>query len=69
MCVDFVVTNHSRVCQGRHHSSAVIEPRDPISCENCFLSYRDFCGMYSGKIVFCIQAKVTYCWHSLSGMG
>ena len=31
-------------------SLAVIEPCDPISCENCFHSYGDFC----------IQAKVTY---------
>ena len=38
-----------RVCQDRHHSSAVTEPRDPISCENCFLSYRDFCVLHSGK--------------------
>ena len=30
-------------------SSAVIEPHDPISCENCFLSYGDFCVLYSGK--------------------
>ena len=57
-----------RVCQDLHHPSAVIKPRDTISCENCFLSYGDFCVLYSGIIVFCIQAKVTYCWHSLSGM-
>ena len=44
-----------------HHSTAVIEPRDPISCENCFLSFVDFCFLYSGKVVFCIQGKVTYC--------
>ena len=30
-------------------SSAVIEPRDLILCENCFLSYGDFCVLYSGK--------------------
>ena len=30
-------------------SSAVIEPHDPILCENCFLSYGDFCVLYSGK--------------------
>ena len=30
-------------------SSAVIEPHGPISCENCFFSYGDFCVLYSGK--------------------
>ena len=35
------------MCQGP--SSVVIEPCDPISCENCFLSYGDFCVLYSGK--------------------
>ena len=49
-----------RVCQDRHHLSAVIEPHDPISCENCFLSYGEFCVLYSGKIVFCIQAKLCF---------
>ena len=29
-------------------SSAVIEPHDPILCENCF-NYGDFCVLYSGK--------------------
>ena len=38
-----------RVCQDCHRSSAVTEPRDSISCENCFLSYGDFCVLYSGK--------------------
>ena len=39
-----------RVCQDRHHSSAVIEPRDPISRENFFLVTEIF--------VFCILAKL-----------
>ena len=30
-------------------SSEVIEPRDPISCENCFLSYGDFCFVFRQK--------------------
>ena len=30
-------------------SSAATEPRDLISCENCFLSYGDFCVLYSSK--------------------
>ena len=38
-----------RVCQDRHHSSTVTEPRVLISCENCFLSYGEFCVLYSGK--------------------
>ena len=37
------------MCQDHHHSSAATEPCDPISCENCFLSYGDFCVLYSGK--------------------
>ena len=30
-------------------SSAIIEPRDQIQCEKCFLRYEDFCVLYSGK--------------------
>ena len=67
------------IMEGVPGSSAVIEPGDlRFHVKIAFLvSYGDFlcfafrqiCVLNSGKIVFCIQAKVTYCWHSLSGMG
>ena len=42
--------------------SAVTEPRDlRFHVKIVFLVTEVF--------VFCIQAKVTYCWHSLRGMG
>ena len=46
-----------RVCLDCHHSSAVIEPCNPISCENCFLSYGDFCVLYSAKLCFVFGQK------------
>ena len=50
MCVDFVVDKSW--C-----ARAVIEPHDPISCKNCFLSYGDFCVLYSGKSDIVILGK------------
>ena len=58
VCVDFIMTNHG----GVPGPSAVIEPRDlRFHVKIVFLVTEIF--------VFCIQAKVTYCWHSLSSMG
>ena len=42
--------------------SAVIEPHD-------LRSHVKIVFLVTEIFVFCIQAKVTYCWHSLSDMG
>ena len=49
VCVDFVVTNHGGCART---ISSHWTTWSPISCENCFLSYGDFCVLYSGKSDF-----------------
>ena len=59
MCVDFVVTNHGGCARDRHQQSLNHVIRFHVKI--VFLVMEIF--------VFCIQAKVTYCWYwySLSG--
>ena len=54
-----------RVYQG---PSAVTEPCDLRFHVKIFLVTEIFVFGIQAKL-FCIQAKVTYCWHSVSGMG
>ena len=42
VCVDFVVTNHGGCARA-------VKLRDPILCENFFLSYGDFCFVLRQK--------------------
>ena len=62
-CVRTVITSTSlwQTMEGVLGPSAVIEP--------CDLRFHVKIVFFVTEFVFCIQANVSYCWDSLSGMG